>query len=480
MDALARTPGTQAAAHAQALLSANPSATSTHRRHIPPQILLDIPKGDRFPGTLNERTLCVAHVLTSAEVTKCGDGPSTTTYHPNAHVLKSSHYPWIGPSWADHGLHIRRLAGIQDEQCRPCLGKDETAAQPTGLQIEYLPPSSPDVLNRAFSAHAATSPGHISVATDGAILNHLGRHVAAAGFAIIKGGEIQEVHTYVLGASRCAYDAEVAGLSRAICHIASIPDVTSTLLITDCQSALRKLSSWAGFDQAEAELAAAISEYCTAPTPRALRLAFSPGHAGVLANEFVDSAIPIMVRLSLASTPPFTPWALPASRQAVKSAVKRKLENDETTVLGQLSRECDSKSAPVLLATGADRSRIGEWMQALRHNRAAQCLLARIITNSGCYDRGNQLSCPHCGSPMSAEHALLSCTSLQEYREDAVRHLGLDAQPSFSLMRNKPTLIPTIILAAFDSLEWMLQRLPRSPDENPTETNLPILNAPVQ
>ena len=260
----------------------------------------------------------------------------------------------------------------------------------------------------------------------------------------------------------------MAGLTRAICHLAADQDATSALVVTDCQSALRMLDKWTGFTDADAELTAAVTEYCSANALRKLQLVFSPGHAGVLANEFIDSAIPLMAQRHLSRVSPFVPGDAPVSRKAVKDAVKRKLESDENTVLGQLGRECGSASAPILIATGASRQRISTWKLALRPNRAAQCLLARIITNSGCFDRGRQLSCPHCEAPLSTEHILLNCAALRECREDVARHLDIRGPLTFNHLRTKTNLLPTLLLAALDSIQWMLQRPAHTTPEEQT------------
>ena len=131
--------------------------------------------------------------------------------------------PWQGSNWAEHGLHVRRLAGIDDAQCVQNLSCAETAKRPHQLTIESDPTRAVHELNSLISSHAFASSSTLAVASDGAILHRHFEHIAASGYAIFCEAQVTEVGVCILGASRCAYDAEVAGLTQAIARISTFP-----------------------------------------------------------------------------------------------------------------------------------------------------------------------------------------------------------------------------------------------------------------
>ena len=236
-----------------------------------------------------------------------------------------------------------------------------------------------------------------------------GTKVAAGSSCIFSSGAVKSVTVRLLGKGECAYDAEVAALTMAIQQATEAPELESLLVLTDCQSIIRKLDRWKITSSGENSLASAIKQLSDVHPKVAIRMSFCPGHKGVAPNELADSSITLLAsslkaRAAIQGLP-----LMHASPQAVKDAVRRRLERDEDAWLRKLALEHASASAGSIDLLGASRSKILDWTNRLRKNRSALTTILRVVSGSAFSWQGAKLRCPNCLSTLSASHTLLAC-----------------------------------------------------------------------
>ena len=247
-------------------------------------------------------------------------------------------------------------------------------------------------------------------------------------------------------------------------------------VLTDCQSALRRLERWKPTSYEDGSLADAIHNFCNSHPAATVRISFCRGHSGVVPNELVDS---FLGRLSTSIWSRNVVARLPylqASPQCVKDAIARRLEQDEDRWLPALVARCASKSALTAQYLGASRDRIRYWTHTLRHNRAAQCVLLKIVSNSACFWRGAQLRCPKRNTLLTVQHILGECVLTAGDCADVMFTLNIPPPLTpEALSKNKP-LLPTLITALTPTIRWILEAATETAKEAPAASNAPTTN----
>ena len=212
------------------------------------------------------------------------------------------------------------------------------------------------------------------------------------------------------------------------------------------------LEKWRPTSSAEGALLETIDKFCVSHPTTKVRISFCPSHCGVAPNELVDTLIGWLCKSAMARSAAKSLPPMMASHQNTKEATKRRLEADEDAWLPMLIEKCASESAKTLSLLGASRANIRSWMSALRNNRPAQSVLLRIVSNSACFWRGTQLSCPHCNTPLTAIHLLAECSASMDDREDALFALGIQERLTPKTLSSDARILPTLVTALFPTL----------------------------
>ena len=387
--------------------------------------------------------------------TTSATGPPETIYTPNAHLLKRNHAPFTGRMcWVDHGDLVRRRAGFLPTQYGDAVEPGDRPPRPAKLTLASARADAA-ALNTLFDKQLAAGKTHFAAATDGAIQNVHGVSVATCGHIIFTDGNAIAGEVEVLGRGRCAYDAEVAALTRAVDRVARMNEVSSLLILTDCQSAVKAMEKWRRASPDITALQAAIAGLGAAHTDAEIHVQFCPGHSGVAASEAVDALINHLGP-KVAGCNPNTLPLLTASRRVVKDGIRNLLEREEDQTLASLAARCSSDSAKNIAQLGASRRKIRGWLDVLRGNRLAQVVLTGLITNTVCKWRGTTLVCQDCHVPLSLKHVVEDCPPLKDDREDAAYATSTTPPLTIEKLKDHPNRLPILVLAALPSLRRIL------------------------
>ena len=445
-------------------------------RELPATLLRTVPFYGRLGAAVTPDTSLVVSVSTTPPTEPApSPAPGHSLYTPNAYALKCNHNPFPDcQNWAEAGAAALRNAESPHCASLPYPPAHTTPPRVAALTITQDAPNPLTKLDTQFARAANAGPGTYAAATDGALKDWREGKLEVAAYALASAGRIVEARITTLGWGPSAYDAETVALTAALRRLAAEPQVQHVTLLTDCQSVLRKLQAWRRLNALEAELARALHDLADRHPNAVITLQWSPGHAGVAANEFVDEAITLLWKQGPRVAPQAIPNC-PHTHHAATEAVARRMQQDEARCRERLKHECASRSADVLLDLDVTDARIKTWMRPQYLSRPAQAALLRIITNSGFFFRGTQLSCQTCDCPLTAKHVLTECAETKEDLTDTLISLGLDEEPlSLALYASNPELLPTFVQAALPSLRRTLQHSvaarapPAAPGPEPT------------
>jgi len=237
--------------------------------------------------------------------------------------------------------------------------------------------------------------------------------IILAAHVIIGPHGILEANVHIVGLSPAAYDAEVNALTRLAKRILIYKRRFNckAAMYTDCQSALKMILGVSeDIGPSERTLIEALRHFGTSDI-----LQWVNSHVGIKGNEVVDSMCSQVIERWLQihwREAQVTLPRLPVSHAAVKSLLKKKLEQEEEamTTGDIMIVKQKSISSAGWKQLGLSREHIKKSLKHLRglqFGREVQKYYLQII--SGCMSRefGTRLKC--CGTEKTPVHILFEC-----------------------------------------------------------------------